>query len=469
MSSTRYCEHCGASVALSDAFCGKCGARQQPIENQSARTTDLGAERRAADAGLIAARLGALGRLMPGLFEIPSDQRQLDNHAVMQIMHRSVVRAIEQLVPATLRGDGFVVASSTLVAQPGRARIRATITLDGEQVLTQDFECHLTAGSPRAGLVPTGGPSLFVERDAPDARVKRVQSPMRTGPSAGGATQGAGDEPREAASRAESIGMTDARSLDSAMPSLKSKQGPSAEQINLTRYHDLSNRLAVWRVGGSLVRGSGDDLRLNDEADIELQKQEQEVARIAGVTRIYGLVPSASGGSQATMAQVMEAAATLVITTHRLVVMAIGGKSWLGAIRHGEEVHTFVWLWDLTDEIGMPQKRSIGDRLAGGKTIEIFGGRTMTTIKFIPKLREVNGGSAKADEDEVFALLARTGAKHRLSVSPVSDRQRLQEIIAGHFVIDDGTVHAWLTPPESHGLPPHLVGRVIGPEGDIVA
>ena len=81
----------------------------------------------------------------------------------------------------------------------------------------------------------------------------------------------------------------------------------------------------------------------------------------------------------------------------------------------------------------------------------------MIGIKLTPqKQAEVGGHVQRVSDEEVMALLARAGATHRLSVSPESDRTRLQAIVDGRFALDNGERIAVLStssPPSSgHSL-----------------
>lgn len=110
----------------------------------------------------IAARLQTVGPLLPGLFEIPIEDRHLENPAVADTIDQAVRGAVKAAVPRDLRrSQGFAVAVRRNAVRAGVMLLTAVVpTSDGKR-LEQDFVSQVQAGKPRARVTPSG-PSRLV-------------------------------------------------------------------------------------------------------------------------------------------------------------------------------------------------------------------------------------------------------------------------------------------------------------------
>jgi hypothetical protein len=231
--------------------------------------------------------------------------------------------------------------------------------------------------------------------------------------------------------------------------------------IDLFRYHDLTERLAAYSTdGGQHLRGDREDLSIQD-AEPALHPGEVELGRVGGAVRLVGSRTVADSRDGPSLGLVLEAGATLVVTSVRLIVLATHGVSQLGAT-NDDEVHTFVFPWDLVDTIAMPARRSIGDRIAGNRTIEISCLSVIVSLQLTPaKQAEISGQRRAIKDDEVMDFLVRAAVAHRRTVSPPEDHRRLEVVEGGRYAVADGERTAWITDPDSSGLPLHLVSRIL--------
>ncbi|HMS71739.1 MAG TPA: hypothetical protein PKB03_01775 [Baekduia sp.] len=232
-------------------------------------------------------------------------------------------------------------------------------------------------------------------------------------------------------------------------------------------YHDLAQRLSVWATdGGRWLRGDRHDLRVAAHGDFELAPDERELQRIAAVVLLVGPFQS-RGESEASLGAVMEAAATLIVTSERLIVVAVGGATALGTIRSEREIHTFVLPWDLVDLI------QTGD-LAGDRTVDLYCAHVQISLILMPHFKEGTGSRYRdrdpLDAGEAFSLLSSAAATHRLAVCPPSERARLEALKAGCAEIEHGERTAAITRDHPRRIvPPHLRGRLVGHDGEPLA
>lgn len=237
--------------------------------------------------------------------------------------------------------------------------------------------------------------------------------------------------------------------------------------IDLSRYHDLTKRLAVFDTDGGLVSGDGSDLTFTPEGNEQMFAGEQELARLAGHIEVVG-PRSIKRGEPASMGTVMIGPGLLIVTSYRLIAMCQSEKtqSQLGSGR-ANHVHTIVFLWDLIDSVFMPAKKKMSDRLAGNRMITAFSAVTMGGIRLIPVVREIDGKGAKIADDAAFAVLAEAGANRRKSVAPLTEHSRLDQILGGAYTTDsEGDLVAELSDPGTTELPVHLIGRLVETVGD---
>jgi hypothetical protein len=235
----------------------------------------------------------------------------------------------------------------------------------------------------------------------------------------------------------------------------------SSDQIDLSRYHDLTKRLAAFSTdGGQHLRGDIEDLEISD-AEPLYEAGEEEIARIAGVTELIGPRSIPGVSPDPSLGLVAKGAGMLILTNRRAIVMfQHPGTTQLGQL-DGNEVHTFVLPWDLVDSISMPARKSLADRIAGARTIEIYVLTVGSVLKIMPVARERDGETVKLREEDAMSLLARTAATHRLSVSPSSEHARLRALLDGSFAVSEGELIANITDEETSGVPVHLVGRLV--------
>ena len=219
-------------------------------------------------------------------------------------------------------------------------------------------------------------------------------------------------------------------------------------KLDLTDWHDLTRRLAVV------------------DTELPLGEAEEEHARCAGLIELIGarstrVTPEPEHGL------VLAGSAVLIVTSERLIVMVSDGRSQLGAVRkerevHAREAHAFALPWDLVDAVGIPATRSITDRVAGARTIDITSTLVFIHLKLIPADRvEIGGQERRAGDEDVMRLLVGSAARHRLSVSPPEDRARIQGLLAGRYTHSGDEIVAWITSEDTLDIPPHLQGRLV--------
>jgi hypothetical protein len=226
----------------------------------------------------------------------------------------------------------------------------------------------------------------------------------------------------------------------------------AAGSIDLWRYHDLGERISVYSTnGGALLRGAGDDVRIEDGEPV-LEAGEEERFRLAGFARLIGAQGLTAEGP-----------ATFVVTTDRIITMFLHPAETTRGKIPSDEVHLFVLPWDLVDSIDMPQKKGMADRIAGNRTIQLMVLAVLATLQMVPRVRQGEDGSpVKVGDKDVLVDLTQVAATHRLSVSPESEHERLQPLMDGDIPVHDGEFTAWVTDKDSADVPIHLVGRLVG-------
>lgn len=231
------------------------------------------------------------------------------------------------------------------------------------------------------------------------------------------------------------------------------------EKVDLFRYHDLTERLSAFSSdGGAHLRGDREDLIVRD-GEPALAAGEVEHARLAGLLQLAG-ARSTETSATPTLGLVLEGVGIIVVTSQRFIVMMSNGVSQLGKA-DGDEVHTFVLPLDLVTSISMPARKSLTDRLAGGRDIAVFDAMTMLRLQINPMKRaEIGGREVSVTDDDVMRILVEAAVGHRLAVSPPADHARLHHIRQGGLVVEDKETLAWITAPDVDGFPPHLVGRL---------
>lgn len=236
---------------------------------------------------------------------------------------------------------------------------------------------------------------------------------------------------------------------------------PVGKSIDLRRYHNLSERISVYSVdGGALVRGSGEDVRVED-GEPALESAEEERFRLAGHAQLIG--PRTDGGGDVTLGLAANGRATFVVTTDRIITMFLHPGQTVDGSISADEVHVFVFPWDLIDSLSMPKKKKMADRIAGNRTIDLFAGTIMVSLRIVPLAQEGNGGSTlKIADDEALRILTQVAARHRLSVSPESEHGRLENLLKGEVSVSDDEFVAAVTDEDTTDIPTHLLGRLVG-------
>jgi hypothetical protein len=231
-------------------------------------------------------------------------------------------------------------------------------------------------------------------------------------------------------------------------------------KLDLFDYHDLTTRLAAFAVdGGRLLRGNPDVLAIID-AEPVMAAGESERLRLAGTVRLIGPRSTRSVATPE-LGRVLEGVGVLVVTTHRLIVMASQGVSQLGPIAH--EAHCFVLPMDLIDSISIPARKSVVERISGARTITVASLLTAVLLELVPAPKaEIAGRPRPIGDDEAMRLLVHAVVTHRMSVSRVEDAARLRAVRDGRYNLEDGTLTAVVTPDETRDVPPHLIGRLVG-------
>jgi hypothetical protein len=240
----------------------------------------------------------------------------------------------------------------------------------------------------------------------------------------------------------------------------------TVKQIDLFRYHDLTKRLAAFSTeGGDFLRGDEEDLQVS-EGEPRYGDGEEEKARIAGIVTLVGSRSTSKDDQSPSLGLVAQGPALVIITSERLILMfRHGSASQLGSV-DTREVHTFVLPWDLIDSIAIPQRKSMTDRIAGTRTLEVYSAGTGCMVKIAPRFREVEGRTEKLKDDDAMALLVSSAVTHRISVSPSTSHARLHRLLDGSFSLDDdGDLIAYITDPETADIPEHLVGRLVERRG----
>ena len=224
--------------------------------------------------------------------------------------------------------------------------------------------------------------------------------------------------------------------------------------VDLFRYHDLTQRLAAFATeGGRHLRGDSEDVQIDpDAAEVALHDGERELARLGGALRVSGSRKTSLADAQASLGPVIDGGGIILVTTERLVIMGLQGTSQLGPIAAGE-LHTLAVPWGLVDSVAIPARRSLASRIAGARTVELFGTAVAVMVHLVPaKEAEIDGRAQPVTDEEVMRFLARAGATYRLSTGPASDRDRLQAIRDGRFEINEGDRIAVLV-PDGGGAP----------------
>jgi hypothetical protein len=240
------------------------------------------------------------------------------------------------------------------------------------------------------------------------------------------------------------------------------RTGVGTMPVDLFRYNDLTRRLAAFTTdGGAHLCGDTEDLQISDGEPL-YGAGEEEVARIAGAVELVGPRSVPGVASNASLGLVGSGAGMLILTTKRVIVMfQHPGTTQLGQL-DGSAVHTFVLPWDLVDSISMPARKSLKDRVAGARTIEIYALLVASVLRIMPVARQLEDDqTGKLREEDAIALLARTAATHRISVSPPSDQSRLRRLLEEPFPVVDGEVVAHISDENTHDLPAHLAGRLV--------
>lgn len=234
------------------------------------------------------------------------------------------------------------------------------------------------------------------------------------------------------------------------------------EKLDLARYQDWTQCLAVFSTnGGEHVRGSVDDLQIND-AEPVLGEREEERARLFAVVKLAGSRTTAQNSAEPSFGVVVDGAGTVVVTTERLIVMVTQGESQLGTVAQGE-AHTFTLPWDLVTTLTIPARKSLADRIAGGRDITLFSNITFSQVSLNPvKKAEINGATQPITDDGVMNLLVQVAVENRLATSPAADHARLQAVQQGRYELEGKDRVAWIDDPDGPALPAHLVGRVVG-------
>lgn len=233
-----------------------------------------------------------------------------------------------------------------------------------------------------------------------------------------------------------------------------------SEPIDLFCYHDLTKRLSSFAAdGGAYLRGDREDLVVRD-GEPTLAPGEVEHARVAGVLQLVG-ARSTETSATPTLGLVLEGAGIVIVTSHRFIVMMSKGISQIGHT-DGQEVHTFVLPLDLVSSIAMAAKKSLTDRLAGGRDIEVLDLMTVTRLMINPvKRAEIGGREVAVTDEDVMRILVEAAVGHRLSVSPIEDHARLDRVRRGEREREGNELVAWITSSDSADVPPHLVGRLV--------
>jgi hypothetical protein len=236
--------------------------------------------------------------------------------------------------------------------------------------------------------------------------------------------------------------------------------------VDLFRYHDLTERLSAFAVdGGAYLRGDREDVQVVD-AEPLMRADEREVARLAGMLQLIGSRTNSESPTVATVGLVLEAAGTVVVTTQRLIVMAVRGMTQLGATGSAE-VHMFAFPWDLLDSISMPVRKSFTDRVAGARTIELFSALVFMQLRLTPANQaQIGDRVERIDDDAAFRILTQAAVRHRMKVSPPEDQERLQRLLDKAYRVIEGELTAEITPDDrGSGVPSHLVGRLVAGRG----
>lgn len=230
-------------------------------------------------------------------------------------------------------------------------------------------------------------------------------------------------------------------------------------EIDLTRYHDLTSRLASFSSnGGTFLRGDREDLTVID-GEPALSSDETELVRIGGLVNVVG-PRSTRASTAATLGLVCEGVGVVLVTSERLVLMLSSGASQLGKAGDGE-VHAFVLPFDLVDAVSIPHKRSLRDRVAGGRAFLVYATIIGLGLKIEPAKRvEIRGRTEPMSDERIADLVIRAVVEHRIRHSPTSDRDRLLGVRDGQRTLEGGDSVARISGEEVDGIPPHLHGRL---------
>ena len=232
------------------------------------------------------------------------------------------------------------------------------------------------------------------------------------------------------------------------------------DMIDLFRYHDLTQRLSEYsRVTAEHLRGDTEDVRIVDSEPAMLLG-ETERCRVAGALTVTG--PRSTGdGDDATLGLVLNGASMIVVTDQRLIISVLSGATQLGEV-DDSVLHMMAFPWDLVDLIEMPARKSIADRIAGGRTIRLSCLMVPVAFELSPVKRvEIDGREHRMTDLDVFHRVVDVAADARRAVAPASEHSRLDALKRHDFVVEDGDWVAWITDEDSKDTPAHLEGRLV--------
>ncbi len=160
------CPECGSPAGVG-SFCEHCGLHLANLDRLPTRDKWEGQARIAQDeeGRAVAERLAGIEPLLPGLFDVPPEDRRLDN----QLAARIVERAISSAVRGSVRqfGDDVVSVQVHLrLLDPMAMVATACVVLREARRVDQEFDCLLKEGTPRVWVTRSGSPAFVYGEEA---------------------------------------------------------------------------------------------------------------------------------------------------------------------------------------------------------------------------------------------------------------------------------------------------------------
>jgi hypothetical protein len=185
---------------------------------------------------------------------------------------------------------------------------------------------------------------------------------------------------------------------------------------------------------------------------------EREASRFATVATLHGLwgPPDADEDETVELVRAAFAAAEVLVTDKRLVVVFFEGESVLGSSGRQGPLLVLSLPWERVDSISRSAKPGFAERL-GGREVHI-GGVTTTILKLaLTPVARLGPAPAyatvgKVNVEQLMGGLVEAAARWRQTMVAGTDSaeaQRIGAVLAGSLERDGSDLIAWITPPDA--------------------